>query len=631
MNWRSNVNLTGNPAGNSSLYGEDTTNFFYFYDDHNCMLSNIEIQNGYAEFGGAMNLAHYSTPDFLNIRIHSCESEMDGGGIYSCDYSNPTFTNTTFICNSGRYGGAFSSHSSNASLDNVSFLFNDSYEGGGVYAAHCNNIAINQGQFENNTGTHGGACEFYRSDTVTINNSSFEKNEATTQSGGAVYLQESDVIITNCTMNGNKAFLGGGAIGFYHTVNLTLNNVSITNDTASYGGGIYGQLWSTLTLRNVELSGNYAEGGAYTDDHGGALNLWDVDTEIFNVTISDNHAEGLGGAIYNKAGNISIVNSILWSNSPDEIFEESGAVTAEYSDIEGGWTGTGNLNVYPEFYDTTLADFSLHELSPCIDMGTPDTTGLFLPEKCLAGNPRIGNGRIDMGAFEYFERMELELSVFLEGPFNGTDMNTDLNGNPELVEGLPLSQPYNIPPWNYLGSESVESIPTTDVVDWVLIELRNAADAGSATSGTMVSQQAAFLINDGSIMGLDGTSNPIFSNSITQQLFVVIRHRNHLGVLSAYPLSESGGVYSYNFTSPTGQAYGTDAQKNLDGGAYGMYSGDGNADGTINMDDKVIIWSVEAGNIGYLNGDFNMNSQTDNSDKNDIWIENNETSSQIPD
>ena len=425
-------------------------------------------------------------------------------------------------------------------------------------------------------------------------------------------------MLENCNITGNTASYGGGAIGFYQSVNLTLNNVSISGNSASFGGGIYGFYASELTIRNALLSMNYAEGSPYTDDDGGALYLWDVNSDLINVTISNNLTEGDGSALFNKTGNVSIKNGISWANSPDEIFVESGTVTAEYSDIQGGWPGTGNLNLNPDFYNPMLGDYSLDELSPCIDMGTPDTTGLFLPDKCLANNPRIGNGRIDMGAYEYFERMELELSVILEGPFNGTAMNTDLTG----LTDFPITQPYYEPPWNYLGSESVTTIPGTEVVDWILIELRDTTNAALATGSTMFNRMAGFLLNDGSVVSTDGFSNLLFYNVLNDQLFTVIWHRNHLGIMSAFPLTESGGVYSYDFTTPAGQAYGTDAQKNLGGGVYGLYGGNGNADGFIDMDDKTTTWSIEAGTGGYLNGDFNMDSQTDNSDKNDIWYGN---------
>jgi hypothetical protein len=70
-------------------------------------------------------------------------------------------------------------------------------------------------------------------------------------------------------------------------------------------------------------------------------------------------------------------------------------------------------------------------------------------------------------------------------------------------------------------------------------------------------------------------------------------------------------------------------QKNI-GGVYGMFIGDGNANGIIDINDKT-NWANQAGTYGYKSADFNMNSQVDNTDKNDNWIENNNNSSQIPD
>jgi len=92
-----------------------------------------------------------------------------------------------------------------------------------------------------------------------------------------------------------------------------------------------------------------------------------------------------------------------------------------------------------------------------------------------------------------------------------------------------------------------------------------------------------------------------------------------------------GGAYLYDFTTPAGQAHGTDAQKDLGSGIFGMYAGDADANGTVELDDKTLFWSPEAGRSGYLNSDFNLNSQTDNTDKNEIWINNTGNFSQIPD
>ena len=227
------------------------------------------------------------------------------------------------------------------------------------------------------------------------------------------------------------------------------------------------------------------------------------------------------------------------------------------------------------------------------------------------------------------QEIELNLNVFLEGPFNGIDMNPDLNGNPWLDEGLPLSQPYSMPPWNYEGNEAVAAIPNIDIVDWLLIEFRNAIDAPSAVPETKVAQKAVFLKRDGSIVDLNGSSNPEFYNLPTDHLFLIIQHRNHLGIMSANPITESGGIYSYDFAISADQAYGTNAQKNLVGVIYGMFGGNANTDGDINTNDK-IVWTNEAGTQGYKSADFNMNGQIENQDKNDVWVQNIGESSQLP-
>jgi len=220
----------------------------------------------------------------------------------------------------------------------------------------------------------------------------------------------------------------------------------------------------------------------------------------------------------------------------------------------------------------------------------------------------------------------VELEAFLEGPFNGTDMDMDLN----TAGVLPLSQPFNTAPWNYPGTESVVTIPA-NTVDWVLIEIRDATDAASATPATVIERQAAFVLNDGTIRTIDGTTNPEFSSSVTQNLFVVLYHRNHLAVMSASALTESGGVYPYNFTTGEAQAYGgANGHKEIGTGIWGMIGGDTDASGTIEVADKT-AWAGQAGTTGYKSGDLNMNTQVDNTDKNDVYVGNSGSSSQVPD
>jgi hypothetical protein len=219
-----------------------------------------------------------------------------------------------------------------------------------------------------------------------------------------------------------------------------------------------------------------------------------------------------------------------------------------------------------------------------------------------------------------YDKLELGLKVYLEGPFNGVDMNTGLNDN----NSIPLEQPFygnTSAIWYYEGDESVASIPE-NVVDWVLIELRDATEAASATPLTMIAKQPAFLMDNGSLIGLDGSYNLHFNKSVNQQLFVVICQRNHIPVLSANPLSKTGLIYTYDFSTAAGQAYGEN-QKHLGNNIYGMIGSDANGSGANDIEDKT-IWSEQSGTTGYKPGDFDLDGQVNNQDKNEVWVGNTE-------
>jgi len=224
------------------------------------------------------------------------------------------------------------------------------------------------------------------------------------------------------------------------------------------------------------------------------------------------------------------------------------------------------------------------------------------------------------------EGLIFDFLVFLEGPHSVDAMNNLLS----TTEKIPLNQPYFVPPWNYAGNESVEYLPNANIVDWLLIEIRQAGDAQNATASTVVSKQAAFLLKNGSIVGLDGLSPLKFNLVPNNLLFAVIWHRNHLGIMSANALSLVGGLYTYDFTNDINQVYGGSfGYKIGNSGECVMVAGDGNRDGLINNLDKN-LWSTEAGHLGYPWSDYNMDAQVDNKDRSDLWLINQDYSSQVP-
>ncbi len=222
-------------------------------------------------------------------------------------------------------------------------------------------------------------------------------------------------------------------------------------------------------------------------------------------------------------------------------------------------------------------------------------------------------------------QLRIDLKVFLEGPYAGSgSMNTNLNSDGYI----PLSQPYNpalpyydnaSPVWQYAGTESVPSIPA-GTVDWVVVQLRDATAPGNATSATIIGTQAAFVLDDGTIVALDGASTLTFNINFSQNLYAVVFHRNHLGIISNNALTPSAGIYSYDFTTGEFQAYGgANGHKEIEPGVWGMISADGNGNGLIQNTDETAVWKADLGNSGYMGGDFNMNGLTQNTDETDYW------------
>jgi len=346
---------------------------------------------------------------------------------------------------------------------------------------------------------------------------------------------------------------------------------------------------------------------------------------IFNCgTVEE--VEGIGILVEENTNDCQTYDNTFHNNL---VFNESTANTIKFrnliTDIPGfnalqgisGYQIADNIAGDPLFVDINISDFHLLCSSPCIDAGTEALSAFDFDGNSI---PFDGT-ETDIGIYEYQHNiLQLDLKVFLEGPFNGTNMNTDLTD-------IPLSQPYNITPWNYEGTESVDTIPA-DVMDWVLIELRDTTDASLATGETVIARQAAFLLNDGAVVGMDGSSILAFNHSIIHSLFVVIHHRNHLPVMSANPVTKTNGIYSYDFTDATEKAYGGN-QVDLGNGVYGMYAADINADGVVNETD-INLWKQIAGKKGYLKEDANLDTQVDNKDKNDLFVPNEGESSLIP-
>lgn len=228
---------------------------------------------------------------------------------------------------------------------------------------------------------------------------------------------------------------------------------------------------------------------------------------------------------------------------------------------------------------------------------------------------------------KYFQYLlDVSIKLFIEGPMDGTTMNSTLNG----LGLIPFYQPYSTAPWNYMEYEHLPSLPNPDVVDWILLELRNST--GSASTATnILYRKAALLLKNGVVSDVDGNSSFLFPVSFDDNVYMVVYHRNHLGIISELTFTPSSGSYYYDFSSGADKVLGgLTGYKELSPGIWGMAAGDANADGLIDLTDKLNYWSQIVGKTGYLNADFNMDGQADNPDKNEMWLDNNGKVSQVP-
>jgi hypothetical protein len=192
------------------------------------------------------------------------------------------------------------------------------------------------------------------------------------------------------------------------------------------------------------------------------------------------------------------------------------------------------------------------------------------------------------------QEIVLNIKLYLQGCYKNNLMSDELNKE----NLLPLSQPYNVTPWEYKGGEQVDKIPA-GVVDWILVELSTDTDGVK-----VIARQAAFLKTDGTVTSLDGRSPIIFEKVDAKECYIVVRHRNHLPVMSD-KLIPAGTEIFYAFTTDMGKAFGN-SLADLGDGNYGLISGDSNSDGDINdLDFKEVAGNLLK--VGYLNEDLDMN------------------------
>ncbi len=213
--------------------------------------------------------------------------------------------------------------------------------------------------------------------------------------GSSPTIQFNAIVRNAVTKNSAVTSAGGGGIRAGDGNPSILNNV-IAENTGRYGAGVVLN-YTGVTMRNNVLRDNsggqdYGGGALWINQNGPATKL------VENTTIANNSVV----AVYVYQGSATFHNDILWggsSASGAQLVARSGVQTASYCDVQGGFSGAGNIASDPQFADSY---FHLSTVSPCADAGdtsaqTRDRENSGSPGSALW--PSMGGTRDDMGAY----------------------------------------------------------------------------------------------------------------------------------------------------------------------------------------------------------------------------------------
>jgi hypothetical protein len=371
--------------------------------------------------GGGMNNWEGSSPQVTSCRFEgNVANDFFGGGMVNHVNSNALVTDCQFIGNSAVRGGGIRNRESASTVIGCQFIGNSATEAGGGMSNSMSTTIVSNCSFIDNSveltaPSFGGGMSSAGGVGVTASECVFAGNSA--REGGAMFSQELTLTITGCEFSGNTASFGGVMENWMIAVATIVNCSFVANAAVNgadgfggHGGAIYSSE-SAPTFAGCLFLGNTAE------RRGGALqSLTDSSPTVVNCTIVGNSADISGGA--NNASDAAgghttplLMNCIVWGNSPIQIDDVSGSVTTvSYSNVEGGFPGTGNIDADPLFVDPDNGDYRLAGGSPSIDAAdnaavpggvTTDLDGnpRFIEDLCRE-DTGLGNPPVDMGAYE---------------------------------------------------------------------------------------------------------------------------------------------------------------------------------------------------------------------------------------
>jgi len=401
----------------------------------------------YPDYDGGGMYNDQGSPTISNCTFSGNSAVSDGGGMNNITNSYPSVSNCTFSGNSAYWGGGMDNGGgSSPTVTNCSFSDNSAGDiGGGMFNSDNSNPTVTNCTFSGNScNWDGGGMHNYNA-SPTVTNCAFTSNDARYGGGGMYNYDNSSPTVTNCTFSGNQSAASAG-MGNGENSNPTVVNCTFTGNLAGAdGGGMENWGNSNSTVTNCTFSGNSADGS------GGGMCNDESNPTVTNCTFAENSAGSSGGGMRNTNNSSppAVTNCILWGNTAPngaQIYNAVSSVSVSYSDVQGGWSGTGNIDEDPLFVDAnnpdpSLRDYHLWPGSPCIDTGNnnslpADTTDLDGDGNTTEAIPwdidsdaRVSDGTVDMGSDEVIwdsnDDVDQGKSVILNPGGGSTDPNTE--------------------------------------------------------------------------------------------------------------------------------------------------------------------------------------------------------------
>ena len=392
LSFTNNTAIGGGPNG-GALYVLATTASISGSE----FINNSSDGTGGAIFVGVTAAGNAGILDVDNCTFDGNNAGTDGGAIdVAGDPGFVTVTNSTFTGNSANDDGGDLRFINGGTglVDNCTFT--DSvppHAGGSIYNFSGPNPTIRNSTFTNSSGGRGGAIGMLLS--------------------AADDAEPAEMTFENVTITGGDAFDFGGAIYQGAGTVVTGTNVTISDSAAGLIGPAMELRGGAATYTNLLLTGSssFAGFGASAIELSGGT-AFVGDLTLINSTIANNTNDGADGAIVsiNPTDVLTMVNTIVRGND-GAVQIDVPNTNVTYSNIEGGFAGTGNIDADPLFTDPFGGDYTLGAGSPSIDAGDSSAVPAGVTTD-LAGDSRfsddpgtvdtgVGPGPVvDMGAFE---------------------------------------------------------------------------------------------------------------------------------------------------------------------------------------------------------------------------------------